>query len=161
MYLRSATGEALVPFPKAAILLSPWCDLSCSSKSWEDNEGLDFLPAEARRLHFDLFTDFQHPAYSYCFGENRQRKLAVLSPLGSHFFSRIPSIPNLSSDTLVSVMSEKARKRDHEWVSERLDEIERDSLERFVRHPLVSPVFAELTGLPPILIVTNTKIASW
>ena len=143
----------MVPLPKAAILLSPWCDLSCSSKSWEDNEGLDFLPAEARVLHGELFADFQHPAYSYCFGENRQRKLEILSPVGSKIINRIPSIMNLSSEKLPNLLSHEARMKDQALISERLDELERDTLERFVRHPLVSPIFAELKGLPPILIV--------
>jgi acetyl esterase/lipase len=65
MYLRKPTGELLVPFPRGAILLSPWVDLSCSSQSWEDNKGLDFLPAEATDLHTPVALNVQHPVYSY------------------------------------------------------------------------------------------------
>ena len=118
-YLRSPEGNLLIPFPKAGILLSPWCDLSCSSKSWEENEGLDFLPGEARALHNEVCTDLQHPAYSYCFGENRQRPLAVLSPVGSNMVPRIPSIMNISSEKFMIMASEKSRKEDQQWISQR------------------------------------------
>ncbi|PVU94586.1 hypothetical protein BB561_002433 [Smittium simulii] len=30
--------------PKAAVLLSPWCDLSFSTDSWKRNVGIDFIP---------------------------------------------------------------------------------------------------------------------
>ncbi|PVU99230.1 hypothetical protein BB559_000879 [Furculomyces boomerangus] len=38
--------------PKAAILLSPWCDLSFTSDSWKRNIGKDFIPVP----HFDRVT---------------------------------------------------------------------------------------------------------
>jgi acetyl esterase/lipase len=40
MYLRDENGSHQLGMPRGAVLLSPWCDLSCSSKSWESNEGL-------------------------------------------------------------------------------------------------------------------------
>jgi hypothetical protein len=63
MYLRKEDGQLMIPLPRGAVLFSPWVDLSCSSKSWEENKGLDFLPANASNLHEPVFADFQHPVY--------------------------------------------------------------------------------------------------
>jgi acetyl esterase/lipase len=159
MYLRNDIGNLIVPLPRCAVLLSPWVDLTCSSKSWEDNKGLDFLPAEATDLHQPVIQFVQHPVYSYCFGEYSGRHLEVLSPKGTTVPYRIPSIVG------VSQMNDKEpnpyRKMDQEWMEQNLKEAERDALERFVRHPLVSPVFGDLRGLCPILIVFPFDIASW
>lgn len=146
----------MIPLPRGAVLLSPWVDLTCSSKSWEENKGLDFLPASATNLHQNVFNDFQHPVYSYCFGSRGGRHLKILTPdgelflnLGSKLQNRIPSIPfNLSN---LSNLSESSQK-DSEWIKNSLDDEQRDELERFVRHPLVSPIFGNFKGVCPILI---------
>lgn len=159
MYLRTESGELSIPLPRGAVLLSPWVDLSCSSKSWEDNKGLDFLPAQATDLHKPVAKNVQHPVYSYCFGENG-RELNILSPVGS--YNRIPSVGvALNGLSLLPIEANceesENRKKDREWLKQMFDDTERDALERFVRHPLVSPVFGDLTGLPPILIVIKTN----
>lgn len=94
MYLCDEEGNHLVPLPAAAILLSPWVDLSCSSKSWQENNGLDFLPPQAHDLHAPLFTNMQHPVYSYCFGDKTGRHLDILSPTGSRPFGRLRILGN-------------------------------------------------------------------
>jgi hypothetical protein len=121
-------------------------------KVWQTYIGIDFLPAQARALQRNIFHDFQHPVYSYCFGKSRGRKLDVLSPIASRSSFRIPSIANFSSEKLKAVAS-KVKQEDEKWLKDTFDDIERDTLERFVRHPLVSPVYGDFTGLPPVLIV--------
>jgi acetyl esterase/lipase len=153
MYLRNENGQRLVPFPLGAVLLSPWVDLTCSSKSWEDNKGLDFLPSEVTDLHQPVIQNVQHPVYSYCFGESG-REIELLSPKGTSM-GRIPSIVGISK-----VVQSEFAKKDQEWMETCLKDAERDALERFARHPLVSPIFGELNGLPPILIVTLINVAS-
>lgn len=62
--------------------------------------------------------------------------------------SELPSLnlpPSLISNTRV-------KKEDEEWLREAMQEHERDALERFVRHPLVSPVYGQFKGLCPILV---------
>jgi acetyl esterase/lipase len=153
MYLKREDGSLLVPLPLGAVLLSPWVDLTCSSKSWEDNKGLDFLPAEVTDLHQPVIESVQHPVYSYCFGDSG-REVELLSPKGTTM-GRIPSIVSLSK-----LAETEFVKKDQEWMETCLQEAERDALERFVRHPLVSPIFGELKGLPPILIVSSINVAS-
>jgi acetyl esterase/lipase len=151
MYLRDPEGKHMVPLPRAAVLLSPWVDLTCSSQSWEENKGLDFLPAKATDLHTHITDNFQHPVYSYCFGDRKSMNIQLHSPVGGKI--RIPSfvgLNDLNSDKLKPLT--KAQREDREW-SESIGEKKRDALERIVRHPLISPVFGDFTGLPPILIV--------
>ncbi|KAI8819813.1 Alpha/Beta hydrolase protein [Fimicolochytrium jonesii] len=88
LYLRSPTGQHLVPLPSGAALMSPWVDLAFTSESWSTNATFDWLPSNARQIHDHIVPGFI-----------------------------------------------------------------RDRVEQFVRHPLVSPIFAETyAGLPPILI---------
>jgi acetyl esterase/lipase len=84
MYLINDNGSLMVPLPRGAVLLSPWVDLTCSSRSWDENRGLDFLPASATNLHENVFNDFQHPVYSYCFGSKTGRHLKILTPEGNY-----------------------------------------------------------------------------
>lgn len=149
MYLKNSDGKHIVPLPRAAVLLSPWVDLTCSSQSWEENKGLDFLPAKATDLHTNITENFQHPVYSYCFGDTNSMNIQLHSPVGGS--NRIPSFVGLNDMNFVPLT--KAQREDREW-SQSIGEKKRDALERFVRHPLISPVFGDFTGLPPILIVT-------
>ncbi|KAJ2999614.1 hypothetical protein HDV02_002383 [Globomyces sp. JEL0801] len=151
MYLRDKNTCSIIPLPRGAILLSPWVDLSCTSKSWSENQELDFLPPHARKLHEPVFNDFQHPVYSYCFGENTGRPLDILSPTGSEFLNRIPSFISMKKFEEAQ-SSKQATNGDDAWIQQKMGESERDAIERFVRHPLVSPIFGEFKDLPPILI---------
>ncbi|KAJ3272742.1 hypothetical protein HDV01_005270 [Terramyces sp. JEL0728] len=145
MYLRDPDESHLVPLPKACILLSPWVDLSCSTKSWKENSGYDFLPPNTYNLHEPVFSDVTHPVYSYCFGENMDRPLDVLSPTASvaSFAQSIGS----NKYALTSVAVENSS-----YIHQKISETERDALERFVRHPLVSPIFGDFIGLMPMLV---------
>lgn len=141
MYLRSEDGSLIIPLPKAAVLLSPWVDLSCTSKSWMTNGSFDFLPAAVVNLHEPIFRNFQHPVYSYCFGEKKDgRELHVYTPITPHHqFHQIPKLAKMTDIETDYSMD--------------FDSIQRDSLERFIRNPLVSPVFGNFHNLAcPILI---------
>ncbi|KAJ3300594.1 hypothetical protein HDV03_002066 [Kappamyces sp. JEL0829] len=158
MYLKREDGTHLIPLPRGVVLLSPWVDLTCSSKSWEENKGLDFLPSQTVNLHEPVFPNLQHPVYSYCFGETTGRHLDILTPTGSKPLGRIPSIHSgLGTIQALSRISSRESnassfKNDDQWLRETMGEQERDALERFVRHPLVSPIFGDFSGLCPILI---------
>ncbi|KAJ3321175.1 hypothetical protein HDV06_004518 [Boothiomyces sp. JEL0866] len=152
MYLRDPDESLLIPFPKACILLSPWVDLSCSTKSWKENSGYDFLPPNTYNLHEPVFSDVTHPVYSYCFGENIDRPLDVLSPTGT-VPNRVASVANFGQpigSNKYAVTSNSIE--NSSYIKQKIGETERDALERFVRHPLVSPVFGDFVGLMPILV---------
>ena len=117
----------------------PWVDLSCSTRSWEENKDLDWLPFQASDIHAALGPNLAHPVYSYCFGDIDSPS-TVISPLYVH-----------ESIFSFSEYHQRSKKSIDEIMT---DENKRDIIERFVRHPLVSPVFADnFSGLPPILIV--------
>jgi acetyl esterase/lipase len=160
MYIKNEDGSHIIPLPRAAALFSPWLDLSCSSKSWLENSGLDFLPANASNLHAPILPNLQHPVYSYCFGEQGGRYIDILSPKSSKPTNRIPSIgANLSAlselalpQPLLRMYDDTFVEQDQELVKSKLRAEEKDALERFVRHPLVSPIFGDFTNMPPMLV---------
>jgi acetyl esterase/lipase len=168
MYLRDSRGNLILSLPRGAALLSPWVDLTCSSESWEKNEGLDFLPARANNIHEPINQSIQHPVYSYCFGEKDVTTAGFLSPVTTLYPSssadtgmpspikthlRVPSLVGLSGIALEKLRSlTPAQIEDQKWC-ESLGSKKRDALERMVRHPLISPIFGNFSSLPPILIV--------
>ncbi|KAJ3175313.1 hypothetical protein HDU87_006263 [Geranomyces variabilis] len=129
LYLRdAATGKLLVPFPAAAVLLSPWADLTFTSHSWHSNDRLDWLPAIARDIHHEVAPGVPHPVYMYLYGEKASRPKAHLAAL-----TRASDGTDEEEEDNTAIVH--------------------DRVEQFVRHPLVSPIFASsLAGLPPLLI---------
>ncbi|KAJ3135114.1 hypothetical protein HDU90_004146 [Geranomyces variabilis] len=136
LYLRdAATGELLVPFPAGAVLLSPWADLTFTSHSWHSNDRFDWLPAIARDIHHEVAPGVPHPVYMYLYGESASKSKAHLAALTRG--SAAAPLPNDANTT----------DNDHHTATVH------DRVEQFVRHPLVSPIFASsLAGLPPLLI---------
>jgi acetyl esterase/lipase len=67
-YLRDITGKLMVPIPGAAVLISPWVDLTCASQSYLDNKEFDIVPFKLSNIHEPMTKSFEHPVYSYCFG---------------------------------------------------------------------------------------------
>ncbi|TPX58721.1 hypothetical protein PhCBS80983_g02956 [Powellomyces hirtus] len=127
LYLRSPTGEHLVPLPGGAVLLSPWVDLTFTSHSWHSNGKFDWLPAVARDIHSFVAPNVPHPVYMYFYGESCTKTRSQLAALTNPHEKEME--PTVASS------------------------IVQDRVEQFVRHPLVSPIFAEtMAGLPPILI---------
>ncbi|KAJ3256270.1 hypothetical protein HK103_005633 [Boothiomyces macroporosus] len=125
MYLRDPDESLLIPFPKACILLSPWVDLSCSTKSWKENSSFDFLPPNTYNLHEPVFSDVTHPVYSYCFGENMDRPLDVLSPTGTvpyRIASQAGEIETLRDESIALAYKYHSQNRDSKtsWVRHEL-----------------------------------------
>jgi acetyl esterase/lipase len=149
LYLRNDIGNLIIPFPRAAVLLSPWVDLSCSSKvfhinpeSYIENKEFDVIPFQTKDLHSKVTDNIAHPIYSYCFGENNDRVLDVTSPEPTFDlrFTKTDSTnshSNSNSDPNPALTRVRSTK---------------DVIERFIRNPLVSPSFGDLSNLPPILI---------
>ncbi|KAJ3159229.1 hypothetical protein HDU86_001832 [Geranomyces michiganensis] len=131
LYLRDAvSGELLVPMPAAAVLLSPWADLTFTSHSWQTNDRLDWLPAIARNIHHEVAPGVPHPVYMYLYGENASKPKSHLAALTRGGGGGCGDNTTTADDATVQ-----------------------DRVEQFVRHPLVSPIFAPtLQGLPPLLI---------
>jgi acetyl esterase/lipase len=69
-YLCDVTGKLMVPIPGAAVLISPWVDLTCASQSYLDNKEFDIVPFKLSNIHEPVTKSFEHPVYSYCFGYN-------------------------------------------------------------------------------------------
>ncbi|KAJ2558851.1 hypothetical protein EV175_000610 [Coemansia sp. RSA 1933] len=76
--------EMSIPYPAAAILLSPWVDSTCSGKSWIANQGRDYLPplsfedpfhptrlfyAAGRRFDDAMFEELKCPLVSPIYGD--------------------------------------------------------------------------------------------
>ncbi|KAI8817708.1 Alpha/Beta hydrolase protein [Fimicolochytrium jonesii] len=135
LYLRSPSGEHLVPLPSGATLMSPWVDLAFTSESWLTNASFDWLPSNARQIHDHIVPGLPHPVYMYLYGEDSIKSATELV----NFY---PSAKHLHSDSPSASSDAEAAKS-----------FIRDKVEQFTRHPLVSPIFAEsLAGLPPILV---------
>ncbi|KAI8906336.1 hypothetical protein EDD86DRAFT_271184 [Gorgonomyces haynaldii] len=138
IYLRDQDGKLQIPFPKCAVLYSPWVDLACSAQSYIENKEYDILPFKTANLHSPITKSVQHPVYSYCFGENMDRTWDLRTPV----LEQAPLLPLRAIKSEVRIETYK------------------DKIERFVRHPLVSPIYGDLEQLPPILIVLCLKLAS-
>lgn len=130
-YLRSPDGKLLVPMPKGTVLISPWVDLTCASKSYAENKDFDIIPFKLSNLHEPITDSFEHPVYSYCFGtaitdkHTESEEFALMTPTVSY--------QELNLKRIGSVL-------------------DTDSVERITRHPLISPIFGDMAGLPPALI---------
>jgi acetyl esterase/lipase len=59
LYLRDPMGKLLVPYPRAAVLLSPWVDLSCSAQSYTENGEFDVLPFKTSDIHSPMTENVQ------------------------------------------------------------------------------------------------------
>ena len=118
----------MVTFPKAVVLASPWVDLTCSSNSYRENKPFDIVPFKLSNLHEPITEAFEHPVHSYCFGKGDQ-EVHVLTP-------RVTSMGQLPLRRVGTIGSN----------------LDKDTMERFVRHPLVSPIFASFANIPHLLI---------
>ena len=127
----------MIRLPSAAILLSPWLDLSCEASSWKDNGNFDWLPSKARHVHENFNPRIKSPSYNYVFGYHPDRKFAVpVAKLFSPFSQAINSFSGNSTRDSRGILYAESR----------------DILNWMLKHPLVSPLYADLTGLPPILV---------
>ncbi|KAI9098631.1 hypothetical protein DFS34DRAFT_618262 [Phlyctochytrium arcticum] len=128
LYTRNPDSTHQISLPGGVALLSPWVDLTFTAHSWRTNAKYDWLPGSALDIHAPVSKDIPHPVYCYLYGQDSSRPISHLASLSSS-----PNSPdNDTSDPSHTV---------------------RDTVERFVRHPLVSPIFAEsYADLPPLLI---------
>ncbi|KAJ3155567.1 hypothetical protein HDU89_006533 [Geranomyces variabilis] len=150
LYLRSPTGEYLVPLPAACAALSPWCDLTFTSHSWRTNDKFDWLPAIARDIHSPVAKNVPHPVYMYLYGEHCTETKVELAArtinategyFDGYDQNKPPSSPTSPTSPSSPIAASIAASIVH------------DRVEQFVRHPLVSPIFADtFEGLPPLLI---------
>lgn len=140
-YLRNEDGAMMFPFPGAGILLSPWMDLSFSTKSLRENTKYNYLPANLWDLHQPILPNMHHPVYSYLFGSNPNRALPFVGDAAEKGISR------QRSDSAVE-LEQKIMPKSYEPV--------KDIIDQYVRHPLISPMFAEsFEGFPPLMIVSG------
>jgi acetyl esterase/lipase len=120
-WIKSEDGTPRFGMPRAACLMSPWVDLTCSHPSWEENTKYDYLPGKSGTLFETLFEDGSpNPVAGYLWGmePDLERKFWVES-------------------------------RDYDLESA----IEREECaNNQVMHPLVSPLYCNLEGMPPMLI---------
>ncbi|KAJ3021765.1 hypothetical protein HKX48_007840 [Thoreauomyces humboldtii] len=166
MYLRSPLRNLLLPMPGAAVFLSPWLDLTFRSASWRDNDKLDWLPAFARDIHADIAPGVPHPVKMYLYGEACTLSSVELAKLAKHLPVSQPGSRSASPSPLRNGTGAKVPPRPSSVAAAASPESPptdeetaaatttvKDRVERFVRHPLVSPIFADtLAGLPPILV---------
>ena len=127
-YLKSdKEGQLQVPFPSGACVFSPWVDLTCSSESWETNRTTDYLPCpDERSIFYNIFKDLPgNPVQWYVFGKLDEKAIQELTD-ADHGYASEEELTDLSS-------------------------IE-DFGMKLVKHPLVSPLYGNLAGLPPIMM---------
>ncbi|KAJ3074992.1 hypothetical protein HDU98_009553 [Podochytrium sp. JEL0797] len=84
-YLKSTTGEPMLPLPGAVVLFSPWVDLSYKNASWKENAGVDWLPERVVSLHDPVVPKTEenpngvdNPVYMYILGNSKQRVLPYI-----------------------------------------------------------------------------------
>ncbi|KAJ3073829.1 hypothetical protein HK102_005927 [Quaeritorhiza haematococci] len=167
----------MIPLPGAACLFSPWVDLTCSSDSWESNDDTDYLPSRKGKESYlcDMYSDegSANPVIWYAYGKKCvPRKYVVESEDHKEQERAQPNIegngdtrgatsmqpvPLERNDSGVfwdgSSIKEKQR-----WEPEIPEEVlesfthEETEVYKFLKHPLISPAFGDLEGMPPILI---------
>lgn len=107
---------------RALVLLSPWVDLTCTSKSYIENKDFDIVPFKLSNIHEPITNSFEHPVHSYCFGINDTSEINVFTPKHDGNFD----VPPLLKLRRIATSSTKLS----------------DNIERVLRHPLISPIFA-------------------
>ncbi|KAJ3087650.1 hypothetical protein HK102_010573 [Quaeritorhiza haematococci] len=166
-YLRNERGEHMVPLPAAAVLFSPWMDLTFSMKSWRENEMYDWLPARARNIHEPVLPAVANPTYMYIFGEDLERTSGNTPDHSNESEQEGATLESpmdyIKDEALRAKMEELMSFRRDKWLhrmgSKRDDpavmERRKEILEWMLLHPLVSPLNADFKGMPPILIVSR------
>ncbi|KAJ2799593.1 hypothetical protein H4R20_004376 [Coemansia guatemalensis] len=78
-----------LPMPRAAVLISPWVDSTCSGKSWETNQKLDYLPA------LSLDDPFHPTRMFYAAGKQLTDEMLeeLRCPLVSPLFGKLNDMP--------------------------------------------------------------------
>jgi acetyl esterase/lipase len=131
-YLKAGKETVQVPFPAGACVFSPWVDLTCSSDSWETNRDTDYLPCpQERSIFYNIFDELPgNPVQWYAFGRLDEKAIKELEDK-DHGYASDEELADLSS-------------------------IE-DFAMKLVKHPLVSPLYGNLAGLPPIMMVIRFR----
>lgn len=136
-WLRDADGQPRFGLPGGAVLLSPWVDLTCSQPSWTSNSMSDYLPSGGiDNIFAPMYgNDGPNPVAGYIWGTNADpdRKFRAVQGGESDGDSSGAEDP-----------SEIVEMREG-W------NVQRRILDQ-VTHPLVSPLYGDLRGLPPVLI---------
>ncbi|KAJ1551459.1 hypothetical protein HK405_014471, partial [Cladochytrium tenue] len=180
-YIPSCGGssEASLSMPGAAVLFSPWVDLTMSARSWVDNAGANWLPARARLLHEPLLVggggggggrgggiggnssgedaeDAADAAAAAC--SDGIAHPVYLYLLGGDRRRRLPVPARAAVDEVQARFANRGsrvhfrtpwRSAPRLWTTSAW----RETVERMARHPLVPPLFAPLRrGWPPILV---------
>jgi hypothetical protein len=118
--------------------MSPWIDLSCRNESWKANAAFDWLPSRASDIHSSFTTRIKSPVRMYVIGEKDRSFKIPLRAAHSHQSLKLAGLLE-SSDLVDGARVSSCRK----------------VLDYFVGHPLVSPINANLAGLPPLLCVRD------
>lgn len=136
-YLRSDLGDPMIPLPSAAIILSPWLDIGCKSASWEINKDYDWLPSQARNIHENVLSNIPSPATMYVFGQDSKREINIAALLPERFLVEQRQLVKSNSSVLKLSEAEVRQRAVLDWMT---------------MHPLVSPLYSDLTAMPPILL---------
>jgi acetyl esterase/lipase len=128
-FLRDETGAPRFGLPGGAVLLSPWVDLTCSQPSWVSNAHVDYLPSGGSNDIFEPMyaEDGPNPVAGYLWGQKPDPDRRYRRTEGD------------TEDPYEIVEMGPGWK------------VERRILDQ-VSHPLISPLFGNLRGLPPVLI---------
>lgn len=128
-FLRGEDGAPRFGLPGAAVLLSPWVDLTCTQPSWTTNAHVDYLPTGVGDIFEPMYADDgPNPVAGYLWGTKpdpdrryrSERKAEEGDP-----FEKLELKPDW-----------KVERRVYDQVT----------------HPLISPLYGNLRGLPPVLI---------
>lgn len=164
-------------------MYQPWVELTCSTESWDSNYATDYLPLRPNTVFHSMFNDSPsdpvNPVYSYLFGQGqagRKRKFIRcrdedgcdvcsedVEDVGSQeeIVSELKPVEMARRDSGVDVEARNKRLAEARAAASvrcpssckrQLDDEE--IVFRYARHPVLSPVYADLTEMPPILIVS-------
>ncbi|KAJ3213804.1 hypothetical protein HK099_007177 [Clydaea vesicula] len=153
-FLRWPMRAPMIKLPSAVVLFSPWLDLGCCGKTWETNADYDWLPSNARLIHKNLTPRIKSPANMYVFGYHPQRNFPVPVwnfPLKKDVKLSKQSQLNLRKNIEKLVKTDNNNQIVHD--DKTIQKVDgKDILNWMVRHPLVSPLYADLKGMPPTLV---------
>ncbi|TPX66360.1 hypothetical protein SpCBS45565_g04501 [Spizellomyces sp. 'palustris'] len=171
-FLKDKTGEAMFEPVRGGVLLSPWVELTCSTESWDSNYRTDYLPGRPNTVFHSMFPNDTesplNPVYSYLFGlgdagrkrtfiTRSKRQCVCKSESTCDCGGDFKPIDMARRDSGIDVVLETEETledcngpRNVLNVKRQLDEEE--VVFRLAKHPLASPVYADCSGMPPILI---------
>ncbi|KAI8996041.1 Alpha/Beta hydrolase protein [Gaertneriomyces semiglobifer] len=167
-WVHDKMGEKCYENVGGAVLLSPWVEISCSTESWHYNYETDYLPFNPGSPFWNMLrgepdsadiTNPYNPSYSYMAGYNgigwKRQWFVHGTDTGDSLSIAEHAKPRdvERRDSAVEMEPPDAPVTGKRGSSSKRPLSREDMAYKIARHPLASPLFADHTNMPPILVV--------